>query len=64
MVLNVRRESQIIIIFWWGKLEGKRELGRRRREWENSVETGLKELDGRQWTGLIWLRIGTRGGLL
>jgi hypothetical protein len=54
----------IIIMFLWGKLEGKRELGRRRREWENSVETGVKELDGRQWTGLIWLRIGTRGGLL
>jgi hypothetical protein len=47
-----------------GELEGKRELGRRRREWESSVETGVKELDGRQWTVLIWLRMGTRGGLL
>jgi hypothetical protein len=32
-------------MFWWGKLQGKRELGRRRREWENSVETGVKEFE-------------------
>ena len=24
----------------------------------------LKKRDGRSWTGLIWLRIGTDGGLL
>ena len=24
----------------------------------------LKDLDGEAWTGLIWLRIGTGGGLL
>jgi hypothetical protein len=24
----------------------------------------LKKCDGRAWTGLIWLRIGTGGGLL
>jgi hypothetical protein len=51
-------------MFWRGKLEGKREPGRRRREWEKSVETGVKELDERQRTGLIGLRVGTGGGLL
>jgi hypothetical protein len=34
-----------------GKPEGKRPLGRPRRRWV-------------VWTGLIWLRIGTSGGLL
>jgi hypothetical protein len=37
-----------------GKLEGKRPLGRPRRRWVDRVE----------WIGLIWLRIGTSGGLL
>jgi hypothetical protein len=37
-----------------GKLEGRRPLGRPRRRWE---DVGAQ-------TGLIWLRIGTGGGLL
>jgi hypothetical protein len=34
-------------------------LGRPRRRWVDNVKT-----DGLLWTGLIWLRIGTNGGLL
>jgi hypothetical protein len=29
--------------FWWGKLEGKRPLGRPRRRWENIIKMDLRE---------------------
>jgi hypothetical protein len=41
------------------KLEGKRSLGRPRRWWVDNIK-----MDGLVWIGLIWLRIGTSGGLL
>jgi len=47
-----------------GKPDGKRPLGRRRRRWKNNVEIDLQEVGWRAWTGLIWLRIGTGGGVL
>jgi hypothetical protein len=50
--------------FWWGDL-------RERDQLENIGTNGriiLKWIsnnwDGEAWTGLIWLRIGTDGGLL
>jgi hypothetical protein len=47
-----------------GKPEGKRPLARLRRRWENNIKADLQEVRGEAWTGLIWLRIGTDGGLL
>jgi hypothetical protein len=48
-----------------GRLEGKRLLGRPRLQWEVNIETGIfKKWDRGTWSGLIWLRIGTGGGLL
>jgi hypothetical protein len=44
--------------------EGKRSLGRTRRRWEDNIKMGLQEVGWGAWTGLIWLRIGTGGGLL
>jgi hypothetical protein len=44
------------------KREGKRPLGRPRRRWVDSVKMDLRQ-DGVVWTGSIWLRIGTSGGL-
>jgi hypothetical protein len=50
--------------FWWGDL-------REGDQWEDpgiDVRIILKRIskkwDGATWTGLIWLRIGTGGGLL
>jgi hypothetical protein len=46
-----------------GKPEIKISLGRPRRRWVNNVKRDHRE-DGVLWTGSIWLRIGTIGGLL
>jgi hypothetical protein len=48
-----------------GKHKGKRKLGKPRRRREDNIEMDLQEVGwGESWTGLIWLRIGTGGGLL
>jgi hypothetical protein len=50
--------------FWWGDL-------RERDHWEGVGVDGriilkwiFKKWDWESWTGLIWLKIGTGGGLL
>jgi hypothetical protein len=47
-----------------GRPEGRRPLGRPRRRWEDNIKIDLQEVGWEAWTGLIWLRIGTGGGLL
>jgi hypothetical protein len=47
-----------------GKPEGKRPLGKLRRRWVGNIKMDIKRYDGAVWPGLIWLRIGTSGGLL
>jgi hypothetical protein len=48
-----------------GKPEGKRPLGRQRCRWVDNIKMDLREReDGVVLTGLIWLRIGSSGGLL
>jgi hypothetical protein len=49
-----------------GMPAGKRQLGRRRRRLVENIEMDLRGTrgDGMVWTGSIWLRIGTIGGLL
>jgi len=48
-----------------GKPEGKRPFGRPRPRWEVNIKMDLLEVEWRRWawTGLIWLSIGTGGGL-
>jgi hypothetical protein len=48
------------------KPEGRRPLGRPRHRWETNIKMDLQEVGwgGGAWTGLIWLRIGTGGGVL
>jgi hypothetical protein len=47
-----------------GKPEGKRQLGRPRCRWENTIKMDLQGVGcgGMDWTGLGWLRIETGGG--
>jgi hypothetical protein len=47
-----------------GKPEGKRQLGRPRRRWEDNIEMDFQEVKCRVKTGSIWLRIETDGGNL
>jgi hypothetical protein len=46
-----------------GKPEGKRPLERPRCRWVDNITVGVRK-DGVVWIGLVWLRIGTSGGLL
>jgi hypothetical protein len=46
-----------------GRPEGKRRLGRLRRWWVDNIKIDLRQ-DGMVCTGLIWLKVGTIGGLL
>ena len=50
-----------MILMW--KPEGRRPLERPRHRWEDNFKMDLREV-GWAWTGSIWLRIGTDGGLL
>jgi len=47
-----------------GKPEGKRPLGRPRHRWEENIKMELQNDGWGPWTGPIWLRTGTGGGLL
>jgi hypothetical protein len=47
-----------------GRREGRRQLGRPRRRWEDNIKMDLQGVEWGAWTGLIWLRIGTGDGLL
>jgi hypothetical protein len=48
-----------------GKPEGRRPFGRTRRRLEDNIRMDLQEVGcSGDWTGFIWLRIGTGYGLL
>jgi hypothetical protein len=47
-----------------GKPEVKRLVVRPRCRWEDNIKMDLQEAGLGAWTGLMWLRIGTGGGLL
>jgi hypothetical protein len=57
--MGAKRNSYWILV---GKTEGKGPLGRPRRRWVDSIKIYLRE-EGMLWTGSIWLRIRTIGGL-
>jgi hypothetical protein len=45
--------------FWW---KTQKEGERPRRRWENNIKMVLR-WGGVVWTGFMWLRIGTSGGV-
>jgi hypothetical protein len=55
-------EGRNVYRFLVGKSEGKRQLVKPRRRWD---QMDLTEIGwGGVWSGFTWLRIGTVGGLL
>ena len=58
------REGRGVYRVLVGKPEGKRALGKPRRRWEENIKMELQNVGWWAWTGLIWLRTGTGGGLL
>ena len=46
------------------KLDGKGPLGRPRCRGNDNSKMDLQEIGWGTWTGLMWLRVGTGGGLL
>jgi hypothetical protein len=61
--MGEKRNAYRILV---GKPEGRRPLGRPSRRWVDNIKIDIREIgwDGVAWTGSIWLRIGTSGGLL
>jgi hypothetical protein len=55
--MGEKRNAYRILV---GNPEGKRPLGRPRHRWVDNIKMDLRDI----WIGLIWLRIGTNGGLL
>jgi hypothetical protein len=47
--------------YWWGSQKVSDHWEDRRRWWVDNIKMDLREMG---WIGLIWLRIGTSGGLL
>jgi hypothetical protein len=60
--MNGEKENACRILV--GKPEGKRTLERPRRTLVSNIEIDLRDIGLVVWTGLIWFRIGTSGGLL
>jgi hypothetical protein len=60
VLMGERRGTCRVLV---GKPEGRRPLGRPMHRWEDNIKMDLKKWDGGGWTGLIWLRKRTCGGL-
>jgi hypothetical protein len=61
VIKSRRRDAYRVLVV---KPEGKRSLGRPRRRWEDNIKLQRSGMGEGAWTGLIWYRIGTGGGLL
>jgi hypothetical protein len=57
-------EEESCVQYLVEKTEGKRPLGRPRRRREDNIKGMFRKRNWEAWTILIWLSIGTGGGLL
>jgi hypothetical protein len=62
-VARMGEESKVYRVLV-GKPEGKKQLGRLRRRWEDGIRTDTEEIRWDFTNGFSWLRIGAGGGLL
>jgi hypothetical protein len=47
-----------------GRPDWRRPFGKHMRRWKGNIKINLRKVGWGAWTGSIWLRIGTAGGLL
>ena len=47
-----------------GEPEGKKQHGKSRHRSEDDIKMDPREIGWGTWTGLVWLRTGTNGGIL
>ena len=59
--MGARRGSHRVLV---GKPEGRRPLGTPRQDGRIIIKGIFSKWDGRSWTGLIWLKMWTGGGVL
>jgi hypothetical protein len=62
--MGEKSNANIILV---GKPDRKGPLERPRHRWAANIKMDLRERereDGMEWIGVIWLSIGTSGGLL
>jgi len=57
---TVKVQNRVLV----GRTEGKRPRRRPWRRWVDKIKMDLNAVEWGAWTGLIWLRTGTDGGLL
>ena len=62
--VELMRGGQAYTGVWWGKPEGKTQLGRPRSRQEDKIRTDIQEVGCGVWIGWSWLRIWTGGGML
>jgi hypothetical protein len=55
------RNAYIVLV---ATTEGKTSFGRPKHKWEVNIETDLKEIWCHGMDRFIWIRTGSRGGLL
>jgi hypothetical protein len=60
----MNKEERNAYRIWEGEPEGKRLLGRPQNRWFYNIEMDIIEIGWSVMIGLIWLMIGTSGGLL
>jgi hypothetical protein len=61
-MLNVYDEVKFLVLVWWGSI--KRKIVKPKITWKTVLNWILKTQDEKEWTGFVWVRKGTNGGLL
>jgi len=57
-------ERMVVCRLLVGKAEGKIPLRRTRPRWKESIKMDFQETECGAWSGSMWIRIETDGGLL